>query len=299
MHSPIDTEILLTGSTGFLGRNLDDALQGSLNLTCLSRTGGDITCDLKEFVPDIAGAQFSHVVHCAGLAHNKGNDDRDFEKVNVQGTRNLLAALEGQHLRSMVFISSVSVYGLDEGHMIEETHKTQPTTAYGKSKLEAEGMVSTWCKDRNVPLLILRLPLVTGTNPPGNLAAMYRAVKRGYYMSMNQYPVHKSMVAARDIARWLPSALGKEGTYHLCDGLHPSMTQVEQRMAEISGKKIRKAPFGLVKMAAKVGDFLPGFPLNTVRLAKLNAELTFSDKKAREKLGWNPGPALDALDFTE
>jgi len=53
-------------------------------------------------------------------------------------------------------------------------------------------------------------------------------------------------------------------------------------------KKIRKLPLFFLERMAKVGDLIPGFPLNSYRIDKLSNELTFSDVKARKELNWSP-----------
>jgi hypothetical protein len=45
-------------------------------------------------------------------------------------------------------------------------------------------------------------------------------------------------------------------------------------------------PGCLVKIAAKLGDKLPGFPINSYRLNKLETSLTFDDSDARQELCW-------------
>ena len=60
-------------------------------------------------------------------------------------------------------------------------------------------------------------------------------------------------------------------------------------------QKIKKLPLAWLQLPARMGDFIPGFPLTTSRLQKLNSTLTFDDSKARMELGWKPQPSLNAL----
>lgn len=52
------------------------------------------------------------------------------------------------------------------------------------------------------------------------------------------------------------------------------------------GRASKKIPVWMGKLMAKVGDFIPGFPLNSYRLGKLEQSLTFNDDKARQELDW-------------
>ena len=80
-----------------------------------------------------------------------------------------------------VFISSVSVYGLEFGTGIDEANPLLAKDAYGKSKIAAEQLITSWGIKTAVPVVILRLPLVAGPNPPGNLGDMIKAIQAGYY----------------------------------------------------------------------------------------------------------------------
>ena len=105
------------------------------------------------------------------------------------------------------------------------------------------------------------------------------------------------MVGAPDIAALLPGLLNKNGTYNLTDGHHPRVSEVDTHIAALLGKKVRSIPGNFMRLVAKAGDLVPGFPLNTLRLKKLNATLTFDDSKAQKELNWAPKPALSYLKF--
>src|SRR5690606_24129185 len=101
-------------------------------------------------------------------------------------TRNLCRALEGlgNVPKSFIFISSVAVYGLQEGEGVGENHPLNGTTPYAESKILAESWLKQWAAENNVILSILRLPLIVGPNPPGNLGAMINGIKSRKYLSI-------------------------------------------------------------------------------------------------------------------
>lgn len=76
-----------------------------------------------------------------------------YERVYVEGTRNLLRALAGQALRRQFWVSSTSVYGEDAGEWIDETTPARPASATGRLLLaaEAEARAAPW------PCTVLRL----------------------------------------------------------------------------------------------------------------------------------------------
>lgn len=288
--------ILLTGANGFLGSYIKKAFSTDA-LTTLGLAGCDITSNLSEEVPEFKNT-FDMVVHAAAKAHivpRSPQESEDFFKVNVQGTRNLLIALEhiGKLPATLVFISTVAVYGVDTGNMIDETAPLSGGTPYAVSKIKAEELLRNWGAQNKVNILILRLPLLVGENPPGNLGSMIKAIKKGYYFRIGDGSARRSMVLAEDIAQFIAGSAGYNGTYNLTDGYHPSFKEIEEVIAAQTGKRIKAIPAFLANAVAKAGDFIPGFPLNTNKLSKLTQSLTFSDAKAREKLGWNPRKVTD------
>ena len=172
--------ILLTGASGFLGKVFLKEFQ-AMNATILTigrAPGSSIRCDLSVEVPKLPNAEI--VIHAAGKAHSipgTKSEKKSFYDVNVEGTRHLLSALEGNTaLKKFIFISSVSVYGLTTGNEISEDSPLLADDPYGKSKIIAEGLVEQWCKRRNIDYYILRLPLVGGNDAPGNLGAMTKGM---------------------------------------------------------------------------------------------------------------------------
>ncbi|HNB81731.1 MAG TPA: NAD-dependent epimerase/dehydratase family protein [Chitinophagaceae bacterium] len=284
-------KILITGITGFLGSAVKRTLSAGHEITGLARSqAADIPCDLAKEVPRIPACDM--VLHCAGMAHRvprTPEEEAQFFSLNVTGTKNLLGGIEqsGSLPQTFVFISSVAVYGLEEGIDITEEAALLGKSAYARSKIEAEQYIQEWCKVHNVHCVILRLPLITGWNAPGNLGAMQKAIKKGYYFRLGEGNSRRSMVSAVDLARFIPSVAGKDGVYNLTSGIHYSYAELEAQYARHYGKKIKAIPHGLARFAARIGDFIPGFPLNTYRYMKLAQTLTFSDAKARRELNWN------------
>lgn len=242
--------------------------------------------------------KFDTVIHAAGKAHQIPKSEKqvqEFYQDNVQGTANLLKALESPlPPKSFIFISTVAVYGLNEGNLINEHVPLLAKAPYGLSKIKAEQLVQEWCKKHEVICTILRLPLVVGSNPPGNLAAMIKGIQKGYYFNIDGGKARKSMVLAEDIAKHILKAGEVGGIYNLTDGYHPNFEELSQLIAKQSGKeKVINIPYIPAKIAAKIGDLAGKFaPLNTNKLNKITSTLTFDDSKARAAFGWNPTSVL-------
>lgn len=291
---------LLTGASGFLGHYLKENLGPEL-LTLGRGPRNNIKCDLAIEIPDLPPIDLA--IHNAGLAHRipkNALEETKFFEVNSVGTQNLLKGFEASgHLpKSIVFISTVAVYGVNDGELISEEVTPNPETPYGKSKYDAEMFLQKWSIENNVNLVILRLPLVAGgNNTPGNLGAMIKAIKHGYYFRVGQGLSRKSMVLAKDLAEFIPKLSDFNGIYNLTDGDHPSLRELDEYISNIFHRKVKSLPIGLLKSLSRIGDVFSFFPINTYRLKKLDTSLTFDDSKARKLLGWNPKSVIGNLDI--
>ncbi len=293
-------QIILTGANGFLGQYIKNELAASYQVTTVSRSNAMINVDLSIETPKLPAVEM--VVHCAGKAHavpKTAKEKADFFKVNVQGTKNLLKglALSPSLPHAFVYISSVAVYGCEAGVLINENQALNATNPYGQSKIEAEQIVQAWCAQNKVICSILRLPLLVGANPPGNLAAMIKGIQNGYYFNIAGGVAKKSMVLAVDVAKFIPIVANVGGVYHLTDGYHPNFLELSTMIAKQMQKdKPLNMPLWLAKLMANFGDILgSSAPINSKKLSKITSELTFDDQKARTALKWKPMPVLDSF----
>ncbi|MES2647126.1 MAG: NAD-dependent epimerase/dehydratase family protein [Bacteroidota bacterium] len=294
--------VLITGSGGFLGKYLVNHLSAQNTLHTLSRSNSNFySIDLATQIPVIT-TKYNLVVHAAGKAHSipKSKEEaEDFYTVNELGTRHLCQGFEnaGLYPDHFVFISSVAVYGLETGNMINEESPLLGKSPYAKSKINTELFLESWCNNKPVKLTILRLPLIAGINPPGNLGSMIRAINKNRYFNIGRGDARKSMVLAEDVAKAIPFAAAAGGTYNLTDGSNCTMATLSKLIAKQLGKPDPKSiPVWLAKLIAFVGNIYgQSAPLNTSKLTKLMCTLTFDDTKARKAFGWNSRPVYDHL----
>lgn len=291
--------ILLTGESGFLGKEIYNYLKITHKIYSVGRRMDKLhAIDIKN--PFMLNQCFDCVIHAAGKAHlvpQSEDDIQAFWDVNVLGTQNLLNALEVSPPNRFVFISSVAVYGNSFGVLLNEQTPILARDPYGQSKAQAEALVLNWCNRNSVICTILRLPLVYGVNPPGNLRQMWQGILKGYYFNVAGGNVRKSIVRAEDVARYIVPASEVGGIYNLTDGMNPSFKELSQFMAKSIGRRwIPNMPLWIARFLSALGDQLgPRFPLNSERLDKITSELTFDDSFARTKFGWSPQPVVTAV----
>jgi nucleoside-diphosphate-sugar epimerase len=288
-------KIALTGYSGFLGSYLKRVLlDRGVEVVGLGRGPDsdwhfDLGFDVNDFPRKEEGTEaIDLVIHAAGLAHRVPKTEAEkqaFFDINVEGTRRLLRALKdsGHVPKRFVFISTIAVYGepMDAGVCVppypgEGDLEQLDLTPYGLSKWKAERWVREWCRQEGVEAFIWRLPLIVGENAPGNLGAMEKAIRKGYYFRIgNSYARMRYYVDIEDLGVevlfLMEATSADQGTFNVISG-EKSYGDFEDEIAAKYGKKVRSIPLWMVRLAARVGDVVPGFPLDTYRLKKLLGE---------------------------
>lgn len=161
-------KILITGVNGFIGSNIYNGLKDNHEILGISQSKKSnkcdnyICCDLtdKENLEKVIKEHkdIDVIVHCAALAHNKGNDlsKERFMKVNYEVTK-YLVDLSNEHLKlkHFIFLSTISVYGekMDKDVYIE-SDECYPKSPYAVAKKKSEEYIEGNCK---LPYYMLRL----------------------------------------------------------------------------------------------------------------------------------------------
>lgn len=292
-------KLLFTGASGFLGNHVRPILEKTYQVVTIGLTSEDnYTVNIAKEIPKLK-EHCEIVLHAAGKAHvvpRTEEEKKAFYDVNLQGTKNLCAALEKSGIpQAFIFISTVAVYGCEFGSNITEKHPLNGDTPYALSKIQAEEFLTEWCNKHGVILSIIRPSLIAGPNPPGNLGAMIKGIKTGRYLSIGGGKARKSVLMVEDIAHLVPILVKRGGIYNVCDDEQPSFRQLETVICTQLGKKLPiSIPFWVAKCMAIVGDCLgKKAPINSLKLKKITESLTFSNEKAKRELGWKPTPVLE------
>ena len=292
-------KLLFTGASGFLGNNVRPLLERMYDVTTVGLLPqDDYTVNMAREIPELR-ERYDIVLHAAGKAHSvprTEEEKRVFFDVNLQGTKNLCAALERKGIpRAFIFISTVAVYGCDYGENITEEHSLDGVTPYAVSKRLAEEYLQKWCHEHNVILGIVRPSLIAGPNPPGNLGAMVHGIRSGRYLSIAGSRARKSVLMVQDIARLVPLLAEKGGIYNVCDSYQPTFRELETIICRQLNRNLPVSiPYWIAKCMALIGDCLgEKAPINSLKLRKMTKSLTFSNEKAVRELGWRPTSVLE------
>lgn len=174
-----DNAWLITGSAGYIGAHVASALSNleiphimfdndvmkiaSRKIDKSHTVVGDIRKpeDLDKI---FAKHNFIGVIHLAALKSVEESQKFPtlYEETNVQGTANILRAMEKNGVKNLIFASTAAIYSGDNANHVLETSTVNPISNYGKSKINAELMIAAASTKFRLNYLNLRYFNVAG-----------------------------------------------------------------------------------------------------------------------------------------
>ncbi len=184
---------MVTGGGGFIGSNLTDRLLELKNDVIVYDNFDDYYVgkreNLKKAMNDLhfklieadildyetlsnSMKEIDVVFHLAAQAGVRFSHQQPWKtnKINVDGTLNILLASQKNDVKKIVIASSSSVYGVPHYLPCDENHPTQPISIYGASKLVSETYCDTFFRVFKLPISILRYHTVYGPRQRPDMA---------------------------------------------------------------------------------------------------------------------------------
>jgi len=310
------SNLLIIGGSGFIGSRLCRRLRdrGS-EFTIFDKapshafpdavTLGDVRSldDLRAAIPEGA------------VLVNLAAEHRDdvlpvslYDDVNVGGAENICTVAAERNVKTIVFTSSVAVYGAalpgtgEDGAIAHNNH-------YGRTKYEAERVFRRWqaaAPDERT-LVIVRPTVVFGERNRGNVYNLLRMISSGLFVMVGSGNNVKSMAYVENVAAFLVHLLAQPPGVHLCNYVDEPDLTMNELVAEVSRVLGRKAsrlriPFAVAYPLAKSLDLAGrvrgrGFAISSVRIRKFCANTKFTT--ASGETGFAPVvPLSEALERT-
>jgi nucleoside-diphosphate-sugar epimerase len=270
--------IFLTGSSGFVGKNI------------VSYFGKEVAIN-KYKRGSVISIQEDIVIHLAGKAHDlkKVNSDTDYYLVNTELTKQVFDSFISSNAKVFIILSSVKAVADVLDCALTEEHIANPITHYGKSKLLAEQYILSKKIPSGKRVYILRPCMIHGPGNKGNLNLLFKIVSKGLPWPLGAFENKRSFCSIDNLCFIINELIVNEniptGIYNIADDIPLSTNKLIRLISENQGKKplIWNIPKFLIKTISLFGDLLH-LPLNTERLSKLTETFIVSNVKIKKAI---------------
>lgn len=166
-------KILITGANSYIGTSFE---------TYMKQWESEYQIDTIDMIDgswrESDFSQYYTVFHVAGIVHQKETKKNKelYYKINRDLAIEVATKAKNEGVNQFIFLSSMSVYGMDTGVITKET-VPKPMSNYGKSKLEAEIALGKLVCD-TFKIAIIRPPMVYGKDCKGNFKSIIKIVEK-------------------------------------------------------------------------------------------------------------------------
>jgi nucleoside-diphosphate-sugar epimerase len=309
---------LITGATGFIGGRLAGRLlDEGYRVRCLVRASSDTSrleqLDVQIAVGDLTRADSlapavdgcRHVLHCGALVSDWATT-QEIARINVGGTRSLLAAAVSASVQRFVHVSTTDVYGYPDRPHTDETYTaTRFRNWYAQTKLEAEAEVRRAEREHALAAVILRPATVYGPGSVDVVGEIARAIKGRHMLLIDGGRPLAGLCYVENLVDAAVLALQHEAApgnaFNVSDGVDVTWRQFTDGLAHGLGcPEVRfSLPYRLANpigfslehgyrfVRRATGLSLPPL-LSRQAVQVLGRSQDFSNAKLRETLGWEP-----------
>jgi nucleoside-diphosphate-sugar epimerase len=294
----------LTGGTGFVGGALIRTLrQAGHDVTALVRGDQSLDPEVRIVRGDLFDAaaldrlcsDIDGLFHVAGWYKLGTRDPSAGWRVNVEGTRAVLAAAARSHVPRVVYTSTLAVNSDTHGAVVDESYRFtgRHLSAYDRSKAAAHDVALEFGR-RGLPVVVVMPGLVYGPGDTAMTGQLIRDTMRGRRVVV---PAAGGVCWGHvdDIAsgHLLAMRRGMPGQSYMLAGPPAPLIDGLRLAARLAG---RRSPVGLPRMmvaatagaAGLVGRVLPLPPAYAAETLRSSLATYYgSPAKARTELGWS------------
>ncbi|WP_054180281.1 NAD-dependent epimerase/dehydratase family protein [Trabulsiella odontotermitis] len=294
----MNDKVCFVGASGFVGTRLIGITKDEFSIKNFDKQQSHFFPEITEIGDvrkpeslDAALAGFDTVVLLAAEHRDDVSPTSLYYDVNVQGTRNVLAAMDKNGVKNIIFTSSVAVYGLNKTNP-DESHPHDPFNHYGKSKWQAEEVLREWFNQapEERSLTILRPTVIFGERNRGNVYNLLKQIAGGKFAMVGAGTNYKSMAYVGNIVEFIKYKMQNVKTgcevYNYVDKPDLNMNQLVSEVEKSLNKKIPSVhlPYPLGMLGGYCFDVLSKitgkkYAISSVRVKKFCATTQFDATK--------------------
>lgn len=187
---------------------------------------------------EIDFSSYDVIYHVAGIAHIKETKENAhlYYDINRDLPIEVAKKAKEEGVKQFVFLSSMSVYGMDTGVITKDTIPS-PKSNYGKSKIQAEEGLKG-LEDVEFKIVVMRPPMVYGEGCKGNYNSIIKLVKKlSFFPRVNN---KRSMIHINNLSSFVKMAIDKElnGLYFPQNREYVNTTELASDIAARMNKKV-------------------------------------------------------------
>jgi UDP-glucose 4-epimerase len=252
--SEVQPVVMLTGSSGFVGRHMAPALARSgwvVRRAVRKATGNADEATIGSIGPvtdwRAALAGVDAVVHLAARVHHRREEHAVelYRTVNLEGTLHLARCAAEAGVRHFIFVSTVLVHGrtTDGRRPFNESDVLTPRGLYGMSKAAAEAGLRQLAQGSQMKVTIIRPPLIYGSGAKGNMALLEKAVGVGIPLPFANVRNRRAFISVENLTSFVLHRLshpdGQFNIFLVADDEQVSTPEFIERLAAAAGKPAR------------------------------------------------------------
>jgi len=237
VHPQGGKAVVVFGGAGFIGSHLLRRLaaEGLGPLYCVDIRKPKIQVDGVRYLHgDVRDLSDFKVAEPVGVIYNfaavhttPGHPTHEYYETNVEGATEVTSYARRAHVDTVVFTSSISIYGPGEDTKTEDTPPA-PESAYGWSKWLAEGIHRSWKSESAKRRLVIARPAVIfGHAEGGNFTRMAKLMRGGIFVYPGRKDTIKACFYVEDLLDALFYAQSLRQPYILFNAAYPDHYTIE------------------------------------------------------------------------
>jgi nucleoside-diphosphate-sugar epimerase len=232
------TKILLTGSKGFIGKEVMKRLN---KYEIIADSINSNRVDLQK-IDEVMKMNTSDIVIHLGGKTTKGLEWKEYFDNNVLGTLNILEYCVKKNIKKLIFVSSY-VYGNPKYSPIDEKHPISPHNLYTKSKYLAEQLCEFYAKKFNLNVIILRPFNIFGKTLPNGflISNLFNSTKTNEKITIFNKNSKRDFLHVEDFVDVILKIKDQDikfGIFNVGSGKSYSFNEIIEKIEKITSKKI-------------------------------------------------------------
>ena len=207
----MSSNILITGSSGFIGKKLVNKLNSKYKLLLIDKKKTNSSkknfhqinlLDLNKLDNYFKNNKVNTVIH---LASEIFDNDKNVYNYNLKTSKNLIKITQKYNIKNFIFASTFSIYEKNYINPINENEPPSAKNLYGKSKYKIENELN---KSKIKNITILRIPVVVGTSRSHRMGILFELIRNNLPLILVNKGDHKiHFISVDDLVKIIEKCL--------------------------------------------------------------------------------------------